>query len=183
MRHLILTAALLLPMASAQISISDIPALPLSVVAQPQPTPAAPVQAGPVAKVEIQDVEITSPVSTGQTPTVASDDVGEVMIPVLATDKDGNPVAGVAVTWEVKNTGKAPIYVISSLMDGKATSVAATIAPDETVKYETMTGANGQVTLLLNATASTAAALKLTASTGEIKNLRDAPQTIDWIGQ
>lgn len=183
MRHLILTAALLLPMASAQISISDIPALPLRAVAQPQPTPAAPAQAGPVAKVEIQDVEITSPVSTGETPTVASDDVGEVMIPVLATDKDGNPVAGVAVTWEVKNTGKAPIYVISSMVDGKATSVAATIAPDETVKYETMTGTDGQVTLLLNATASTAAALKLTASTGEIKNLRDAPQTIDWIGQ
>jgi hypothetical protein len=183
MRHLILTAALLLPMASAQISISDIPALPLRAVTQPQPTPAAPAQAGPVVKVEIQDVEITSPVSTGETPTVASDDVGEVMIPVLATDKDGNPVAGVAVTWEVKNTGKAPIYVISSMMDGKATSVAATIAPDETVKYETMTGTDGQVTLLLNATASTAAALKLTASTGEIKNLRDAPQTIDWIGQ
>ncbi|QFP75775.1 hypothetical protein [Deinococcus sp. AJ005] len=181
MRYLILTAALLLPLASAQMSVSDIPALPPGTVAQA--TPAAPAQAGPVAKVEIQDVEITAPVSTSATPTVASDDVGEVMIPVLATDKDGNPVTGVAVTWEVKNTGKNPVYVISVAVDGKATDIAATVAPDETVKYETMTGADGTVTLLLNATASTAAALKLTASTGEVKNLRDAAQTIDWIGQ
>ncbi|GGO38094.1 hypothetical protein [Deinococcus humi] len=186
MRHLMLTAALMLPTATAQISVASIPALPPGVVAQTTPAaPAAaiPVQAGPVARVEIQDVEITSPVSAGATPTVASDDVGEVMIPVLATDKDGNPVAGVAVTWEVKNTGKAPVYVISSMVDGTATAIAATIAPDETVKYETMTGMDGTVTLLLNATASTAAALKLTASTGEVKNLRDAAQTIDWIGQ
>jgi hypothetical protein len=187
MRHLMLTAALLLPTATAQISVSDIPALPPGAVAAPAvpataPT-ATPAQAGPVARVEIQDVEITSPVSAGATPTVASDDVGEVMIPVLATDKDGNPVAGVAVTWEVKNTGKAPVYVISSMVNGTATAIAATIAPDETVKYETMTGADGTVTLLLNATASTAAALKLTAPTGEVKNLRNAAQTIDWIGQ
>ncbi len=185
MRHLILTAALLLPAASAQMSVSDIPALPPGATAQaPTAMPAAPaVQAGPVAKVEIQDVEITSPVSAGTTPTVASDDVGEVMIPVLATDKDGNPVAGVAVTWEVKNTGKNPVYVISVTVDGKATDIAATIAPDETVKYETMTGSDGTVTLLLNATASTAAALTLTTSAGEVKNLRDSKQTIDWIGQ
>lgn len=199
MRHLFLTAALLLPLtalqtASAQISVSDIPALPPGAVAQAAPAapadtapavtaPATPAQAGLVAKVEIQDVEITSPVSTGTTPTVTSDDVGEVMIPVLATDKDGNPVAGVAVTWEVKNTGKNPVYVISSMVDGTATAIAATIAPDETVKYETMTGADGTVTLLLNATASTAAALKLTAPTGEVKNLRNAAQTIDWISQ
>ena len=186
MRHLMLTTALLLPTATAQISVASIPALPPGAVAQTAPvssTPATPVQAGPVARVEIQDVEITSPVSTGTTPTVASDDVGEVMIPVLATDKDGNPVAGVAVTWEIKNTGKAPVYVISTIADGKAVQIAATIAPDETVKYETVTGADGQVTLLLNATASTAAALKLTAPTGEVKNLRDAAQTIDWIGQ
>ncbi len=197
MRHLMLTAALLLPTASAQLSVTDIPALPPGAVAQAAPaapataTPATatpaptttPTQAGPVSRVEIQDVEITSPVSTGTTPTVASDDVGEVMIPVLATDKDGNPVAGVAVTWEVKNTGKAPVYVISSMVDGTATAIAGTIAPDETIKYETTTGADGTVTLLLNATASTAAALKLTAPTGEVKNLRDAAQTIDWIGQ
>ncbi len=188
MRHLLLTAALLLPLASAQISVSDIPALPPGVTAQAPAaapaTPAAPTaQAGPVARVEIQDVEITAPVSTNTTPTVASDDVGEVMIPVLATDKDGNPVAGVAVTWEVKNTGKNPVFVIASMVDGRATDIAATIAPDGTARYETVTGADGTVTLLLNAAASTAAALTLTAPTGEVKNLRDAKQTIDWIGQ
>lgn len=188
MRHLILTVALLLPVASAQISVSDIPALPPGATAQAAAaTPAAPtapaVQAGPVVKVEIQDVEITAPVSTNATPTVASDDVGEVMIPVLATDKDGNPVAGVPVTWEVKTTGKNPVFVIASVVDGKMTDIAATIAPDGTAKYETMTGADGTVTLLLNAAASTAAALTVTASTGEVKNLRDAKQTVDWIGQ
>lgn len=187
MRHLILTVALLLPVASAQMSVADIPALPPGATAQVTPpapaAPTAPAQAGPVAKVEIQDVEITAPVSTNATPTVASDDVGEVMIPVLATDKDGNPVAGVAVTWEVKTTGKNPVFVIASVVDGKMTDIAATIAPDGTAKYETVTGADGTVTLLLNAAASTAAALTLTTSTGEVKNLRDAKQTIDWIGQ
>ncbi len=111
-----------------------------------------------------------------------SDDVGEVTVPVLATDKDGNPLPGVAVTWEVKNTGKAPIYVISSQAGEQVTLMAATIAPGETAKYETVTGADGMVTLLLNATASTAAALKLTTPAGEVKNLRGAAQTIDWIG-
>ncbi|CAM3938023.1 hypothetical protein [Deinococcus frigens] len=185
MRHLILTAALLLPLASAQMSVSDIPALPPGVVAPvAAPAPAAPaVQAGPVDKVEIVEVEVTAPASTGNTPTVASDDVGEVMVPVMATDKDGNPVAGVAVTWEVKNTGKNPIYVIASIMDDQPTGIAATIAPDETATYQTMTGADGSVMLLLNATASTAASLKLTASTGEVKNMRGSAQTIDWIGQ
>lgn len=212
MRHLFLTAALLLPIASAQMMVSDIPALPPGGASQapaaapaapavpapvtpaaPAPTatpaPAAPAaavpaaQAGPVAKVEIVEVEVTAPASTGATPTVASEDVGEVMVPVMATDKDDKPVAGVAVTWEVKNTGKAPIYVISSIMDDTSTNIAATIAPDQTATYQTMTGADGSVTLLLNATASTAASLKLTASTGEVKNIRGSTQTIDWIGQ
>lgn len=194
MRHLILTASLLtalnfvhasaavLPTQIAQAAPVPAPTAPAPAVI-PAAAPAMPASASAVTKVEIEEVEVTAPVSTNATPTVASEDVGEVMVPVMATDKDGNPVAGVAVTWEVKNTGKAPIYVISSIMDDKSTTIAATIAPNETVKYETMTGADGSVTLLLNATASTSASLKLTAPTGEVKNLRDAVQTIDWIGQ
>ncbi|OLV17298.1 hypothetical protein [Deinococcus marmoris] len=167
MRHLILTAALLLPLASAQVSVSDIPALPPSAV-------------GPVAKVEIEELEVKAAVSTNATPTVASGDQGEIMVPVVATDKNDNPVAGVAVTWEVKNTGKNPLYVISSIVNNQSTAIAATISPDQTVKYETMTGVDGSVTLLLNATASTSATLTLTASTGEVKNLGGSTQTIEW---
>lgn len=203
MRLLILTTALLLPVATAQITINDIPALPPGVTAPPAPsapaepaapepapapetpapteTPAAPT-AGPVAKVEIQEVEVTAPASTGSAPTVASDDVGEVLIPLLATDADGNPVPGVTTTWEVKNTGKNPIYVIQSKSGADVSDIAATIAPDETYKVELTTGADGTASLLLNATASTAAALKVTSSLGDVKNMRDAAQSIDWIG-
>lgn len=192
MRLILLTAALLTPIASAQTTIFDIPALPPGVSAPPAPAapaapaaePAAPaVQAGPVAKVEIQEVEVTAPASASATPTVASDDVGEVVTPVLATDKDGNPVSGVEVTWEVKNTGKAPLYVISSQSGEEVTPLAATIQPGETGTYKTVTGTDGLTSLLLNATASTAAALKLSTSLGEVKNMRAAAQTIDWIGQ
>lgn len=179
MRHLILTAFLLASPSLAPTLAQTAPA-PASTPAVPTPTTPA---ATAAIKVEIQDVEITAPASTGTTPTVQSDDVGEVTVPVLASSKDGSPLAGVAVTWEVKNTGKAPIYVISSQAGDQVTPVAATIAPGETAKYETVTGTNGMVTLLLNATASTAAVLKLTTSTGEVKNLRSAAQTIDWIGQ
>lgn len=195
MRSLILTAALLMPAASAQVTIFNIPALPPGATTPPAPAPApaaapaatpapaapaAPV-AGPVAKVEIQDVEVTSPVSTNASPTVASEDVGEVLVPVLATDKDGVPVSGVEVSWEVKNTGKAPVYVISSASGANATQIAATIQPGETVKYTTTTGTDGTTSLLLNATAPTAAALKLSTSLGDVKNMRDAAQSIDWI--
>lgn len=202
MRLLILTTALLLPVAAAQVSVNDIPALPPGVTAPPAPSapatteapaaeapaaeapaegPAAPMQAGPVAKVEIQEVEVTAPVSTSATPTVASEDVGEVLIPVLATDANGTPVAGVTTTWEVKNTGKNPIYVIQSTSGANNTNIAATIAPDETYKVELTTGEDGRASLLLNATASTAATVKVTSSLGEAKNMRDAAQSIDWI--
>lgn len=197
MRSLVLTAALFIPIASAQVTVMDIPALPLkgaTAPSAPAATPApAPVatpaaatptpSAGPVAKVEIQDVEVTAPASSGTTPTVASDDVGEVLIPLLATDESGKPVAGVATTWEVKNTGKNPIYVIQSKSAEATKEIAATIAPDETYKVEIVTGEDGTASLLLNATASTAAALKIVTSLGEVKNMRDAAQTIDWLGQ
>ena len=110
---------------------------------------------------EIQEVEVTAPASTGTTPTVASDDVGEVLIPLLATDANGTPVAGVTTTWEVKNTGKNPIYVIQSASGANNTNIAATIAPDETYMVELTTGEDGRASLLLNATASTAAASRI----------------------
>ncbi|EYB67259.1 hypothetical protein DEIPH_ctg046orf0063 [Deinococcus phoenicis] len=185
MRHLFLSTALLLSSATAQVTIFSIPALPPGMTAPSQPpaqsNPATP--AGPVQKVEIQEVEVTSPVSTGTSPTVASEDVGEVSIPLRATDKDGRPVAGVSIDWEVKNTGKAPVYVISSQSGGAEQLLGTTIAPGETWKGTTTTGPDGITALLLNAAASTAAALKVTGPTGEVKNLREAAQTIDWIGE
>lgn len=182
MRYLLLPAALLFGAATAQTTIFTIPALPPAKAApaqtaQVQPAPVA----GPVARVEIQDVEVTSPVSTGASPTIASDDVGEVLVPVLATDKDGTPVAGVAVEWEVKNTGKAELYIISATSGGAAQNLAVTLAPGDSWKGSSTTGADGSTTLLLNATASTAASLKLSSPLGEVKNLRDAAQSIDWI--
>lgn len=174
-RTLLLSAALLLPAATAQTGPSD----PSTLSAQASPAPVA----GPLARVEIQDVEVTSPVSTGASPTTASDDVGEVVVPVLATDKDGNPVAGVAVEWEVKNTGKADLYIISSQSGDATQQLAVKVAPGESWKGSTTTGADGSTSLLLNATASTAASLKLSSPLGEVKNLREAAQSIDWIGQ
>lgn len=192
MRTVLMTTVLLLGAASAQMTIFQIPALPpvsaQPAVSTPAPTTPAPTAAQapiaqmPVAKVELQDVEVTAPASTGTTPTVASDDVGEVIVPVLATDKDGNPVAGVEVGWTVKNTGKAPLYVISSESAGASQNVAAILEPGATGTYTTVTGLDGLTSLLLNATASTAALIQPVTSLGEVKNLRSAVQSVDWLG-
>jgi len=136
-----------------------------------------------VTKVEIQDVEVTAPASTAATPTVASDDVGEVLVPVLASDKDGTPAAGVEISWEVKNTGGSPVYVISSVTGGQVTQIAATIAPGTSAVFKTVTGSDGSCGLMLNATANTSATLNLKTAFGEVKNLRAVTQTVDWIAQ
>lgn len=185
MRIAFLITALFLATASAQVTVFQIPALPSGQVKSPvaSPSPDRPAVQGAVARVELQDVEVTVPVSTNPTPLEASEDAGEVDVPVLATDQNGRPVSGVEVNWTVKNTGKAAVFVISSHSAGNQLKITATIEPGATGTYTTTTGIDGLTSLLLNAASSTSAVVQPVTLLGEVKNMRSAVQSIDWLGQ
>lgn len=65
-----------------------------------------------VAKVEVQGVETTKAHTRGIGAIVLDGSVGEAMVVIKAVDEAGNPVAGAAVTWTLKNNKANPVYAV-----------------------------------------------------------------------
>jgi hypothetical protein len=132
-------------------------------------------------KLEIQDVEVTVPVSPTNYPFFPVDYPGEVEVPVLATDAAGNGVGGVKVDWTVENRAKNPIYVIRAWDGGNVKRLKITLKAGEKATLGTTTDSKGETKIMLNATDAGQARLTITSGKLTALNLRGVVQTIDWI--
>lgn len=76
-----------------------------------------------VATAEFLGVDPTAPHSRGVAAWSHDGSVGEVVLTIEARDADGNPVAGAAVAWSVRNTTDSLVFVVgsSAMMGGGAT--------------------------------------------------------------
>lgn len=141
-------------------------------VAQTAPTP---------AKLQITDTEVTVPVSPTKAPWIALAYVGEIPVPLEATDAAGKGVAGVVVKWTVQNTGKAPVYVVSAWRSGSRASVRLVIEPGKTADVESVTDEAGKTAIVLNANEVTQAKISAVSGTVKALNLRDVQHQVDWL--
>lgn len=138
-------------------------------------------QTTPAVKGEIMDVEVTSSVSETADPFLSEDLPGEVEVPLAVTRPDGRPAPGVAVRWNVQNTGKNPAYVIAQWSEGQRTALRVRIEPGATNTFATTTGSDGRTKLLLNATAAGQVRVVPVIDGVEVKNLREVVHLVDWI--
>lgn len=132
-------------------------------------------------KLEIQDVEVTVPVSPTNYPFFPVEYPGEVEVPVLATDAAGNGVGGVKVDWVVENRARNPIYVIRAWDGGNVKRLKITLKAGERATLSTTTDSKGETRIMLNATDAGQARLTITSGKLTALNLRGVVQTIDWI--
>lgn len=138
-------------------------------------------QAAEPTKLEIQDVEVTVPVSPTNYPFFPVEYPGEVEVPVLATDAQGNGVGGVKVDWVVENRAKNPVYVIRAWDGGNVKRLKITVKAGEKASLSTTTNSSGETKIMLNATDAGQARLAITSGKLTALNLRGVVQTIDWI--
>ena len=157
MRKLLLALAVLAPIALAQ-------------TAPPAP-----------AKLEIMEVEATVPASPTIAPFIALGYQGEIAVPIQATDAEGKGLAGVAVEWTVRNTGKAPVYVVAKVDSGVRSGVRVTVAPGASQSVTSTTGDDGRSSITLNANEVTTAMVSAKAGAVVAKNLRGADHRVDWM--
>ena len=106
-----------------------------------------------VASAEIQGIDETRPHSLELDAIRRDGSVGEVVITVLALDASGNPVAGAAVSWLVKNSKETPAYVVGSSASMAAMLGRAYAGADLTIDGG-VTDENGEAYLVVDARTS-----------------------------
>jgi hypothetical protein len=132
-------------------------------------------------KLEFQDVEVTAPVSVTNFPFYPIGNVGEVEVPLLATDAEGKGVAGAAIEWTITNSGKNPVYVMAAWNNGQQKRLKITIKAGDKASTSSTTDSEGKTKLLLNATEAGQARIVAKSGAVEAKNLRGVAHQVDWI--
>jgi hypothetical protein len=132
-------------------------------------------------KLEFQDVEVTAPVSVTNFPFYPIGNVGEVEVPLLATDAEGKGTAGAKIDWTITNSGKNPVFVMAAWSDGQQKRLKITIKAGDKASVSSTTDAEGKTKILLNATDAGQAKIAAKSGAIEAKNLRGVAHQVDWI--
>jgi len=132
-----------------------------------------------VAKVEVQGVETTKAHTRGISAIVHDGSVGEAMVVIKAVDDAGNPVAGAAVIWTVKNNKANPVYVVAS--SASKNLMLERVYEGGSVEIDGgVTDENGEAFLIVDAGASADAKIYVTVDGVAGKTYRGKDMRVVW---
>lgn len=132
-----------------------------------------------VAKVEVQGVETTKAHTRGISSIVYDGSVGEAMVVIKAVDEAGNPVAGAAVTWTLKNNKANTVYAVGH--SGSMTLMLERVFEGQSVEVDGgLTDENGEAYFVVDAGMTADAKVYVTVDGVAGKTYRGKDMRVVW---
>lgn len=132
-----------------------------------------------VAKVEVQGVETTKAHTRGISAIVRDGSVGEAIVVIKAVDEAGNPVAGAAVTWTLKNNKANPVYAVGT--SASMNLMLERVFEGQSVEIDGgVTDENGEAYFVVDAGASADAKVYVTVDGVAGKTYRGKDMRVVW---